>query len=146
MKKIPLAIAQYRIFQTDRHTLAVTSASNSRCYLFLVEFFLEYGCFIMLCQFRLYSKLNQPYAYTYIPSFLDFLSIQVTKVQKIEFPVLQGMFSLVIYFVHSINSIYVSIPRVILISHNSFQVWFSQDSQPSEPDIGNLKCPPLQKK
>ena len=37
---------------------------------------LEYYCFTMLCQFLLYSKVNQLYAYIY-PIFLDFLPIYI---------------------------------------------------------------------
>ena len=43
--------------------------------------------------------------YTYIPSFLYFLLIQVTTEHQVEFPVLYSRFSLVIYFIHSINSV-----------------------------------------
>ena len=48
--------------------------------------------------------------YTYIPSFLDFLPIWVTTEHWVEFPVLYSRFSLVIYFIHSINSVYMSTP------------------------------------
>ena len=48
------------------------------------------------------------YMYTYTPSFLDFLPIEVTKEHWVEFPVLYSQFSLVIYFIHS--SVYMSIP------------------------------------
>ena len=43
------------------------------------------------------------YMYTYIPSFLHFLPIYVTTDHLVEFPVLYSRFSLVIYFIHSIN-------------------------------------------
>ena len=59
------------------------------CFLFscFLQFLWEYSFFTMLCQFLLYSKVNQEYipsytympsfwdtsSYTYIPSFLDFL-------------------------------------------------------------------------
>ena len=46
------------------------------------------------------------YTYAYIPSFLDFLPVQVTRA-LVEFPVLSSRFWLVSYFIHSIN-IYVS--------------------------------------
>ena len=36
---------------------------------FNVYFLLEYSCFTMLCYFLLYSKMNQPYIYTYPLSF-----------------------------------------------------------------------------
>ena len=44
--------------------------------------------------------------YTYILSFLDFLSIRVTTERWVEFPVLYSGFSLVMYFIH--NSVYIS--------------------------------------
>jgi len=47
--------------------------------------------------------------HSYIPSFLDFLPIQVTTEHWIEFPVLYNRFSLIIYFMHSINHVYMSI-------------------------------------
>ena len=50
------------------------------------------------------------YTYTYIPSFLEFLLIEVTTEHWVEFLVLYSRFSLVIYFIHSINSVYMSIP------------------------------------
>ena len=52
--------------------------------------------------------MNQPYIY--IASLLDFLPIQVTTVRSIEFPALYSVFLLVTCFMHSINSVYVSIP------------------------------------
>ena len=39
----------------------------------LIEFLLEYSCFILLCHCLLYSKVNQPHAYIY-PLFLGFPS------------------------------------------------------------------------
>ena len=50
------------------------------------------------------------YIYIYIPSFLDFPPIQVSKEHSVEFPELYSRFSLFIYFIHSINSVYMSIP------------------------------------
>ena len=41
--------------------------------------------------------------------FLDFLPIQVTTEHCVEFPVLDSWFSLVIYFICSINSVYILI-------------------------------------
>ena len=48
--------------------------------------------------------------YPYISSHLDFLPNQVIRVHLVEFLVLYSMFSWVIYFKHSINSIHASIP------------------------------------
>ena len=39
----------------------------------LFLFLIGYSCFILLYQFLLYSKVNQPYECIYVPSFLDFL-------------------------------------------------------------------------
>ena len=59
----------------------------------------------------LHSTANwMSYRYTYIPSFVDFLLIWVTAEHWVEFPVLYSRFSLVIYFIHSINSVHMSIP------------------------------------
>ena len=44
------------------------------------------------------------YTFTYTPTFLDFLPIYVTTEPWVEFPGLYGRFSLVTYFIHSINS------------------------------------------
>ena len=45
-----------------------------------------------------------------IPSVLDFLLIYITVDHRVEFPVLYSRFSLVIYFLHSIHSINMSVP------------------------------------
>ena len=83
--------------------------SNHQAHLFL-NFFFEYSCFTMLCWFLLYSKVISC-MYTYISSFLDFLPIWVTTEHGVELPVLYSRFSLVIYFIHSMNiSVYMSIP------------------------------------
>ena len=46
----------------------------------------------------------------YISSFLDSLPIEVTAEHWAEFPVLYNMFSLVTYFIHNLNSVYMSTP------------------------------------
>ena len=48
--------------------------------------------------------------YIYIPSFLDFLPIEVTTEHGVEFSVLYSRFSLDIYFIQSISSVYMSVP------------------------------------
>ena len=45
----------------------------------------------------------------YIPSFLNFLPIQVTTEHGVGFPKLSSRFLLVICFVHSVNSVCMSI-------------------------------------
>ena len=45
-----------------------------------------------------------------IPLFLDFLPIWVTTEHCVEFPELHSRFSLVIYFIHGIDSVYMSVP------------------------------------
>ena len=54
-------------------------------------------CVSFLCIF----KVNHLHVYIYIPSFMDFLPIQVTTENWVEFSVLYSRFSLVIYFIHS---------------------------------------------
>ena len=49
------------------------------------------------------------YTYTYIPPFLDFLPVSVTTEHWVEFSELYSRFSLVIYFMHSINTLYMSV-------------------------------------
>ena len=60
---------------------------------------LESSCFIMLCSFLLQSKVNQLYVHTH-PHFSDFLPVQGTTEQGVEFRVLCSELSLVIYFIH----------------------------------------------
>ena len=48
--------------------------------------------------------------YTYIPSLLSFLPIQVTRRHRVGFAALYSRFSLVTCFKHSINSVCMSIP------------------------------------
>ena len=61
--------------------------------------------------------------YTYIPSCLDFLPVQVPAEHWVEFPVLYSRLSSVINFIHSINSTYTcqswspsSSPHSLLVS------------------------------
>ena len=71
-----------------------------------------HSCFTMLCfywQFLLHSKVKS-YTYTYILSFWDFLPIEVTTENQVEFALLYRKFSFVIYFIHSINRVYMSTP------------------------------------
>ena len=92
------------LFQERRERRVV-----SCCKLFSVRsFFFKLGftCVSMLCQFLLCRKVNQ--LFVYIPSFLDFLPIQVTTEHRVEFPVLYNRFSLVLYFKHS--RVYMSTP------------------------------------
>ena len=48
--------------------------------------------------------------YTYISSLLDFLPIQVITEHRVGSLSYQSRFSLTIYFIHSINRVYMSIP------------------------------------
>ena len=61
--------------------------------------------------------------YTYIPSFLDFLPIQVTTEHWVEYPELYSRFSLVMYFIHSINSVHMSTPISQFITYPQFSPW-----------------------
>ena len=64
------------------------------------------------------------YMYTYIPSFLDFLPIQVTTEHWVEYPELYSRFSLVMYFIHSINSVHMSTPISQFITYPQFSPWY----------------------
>ena len=86
-------------------------------FLFQIEYFLlEYNCFIMVCQFLLYNKVNQLYVYIYphIPSFLHLSPtlpippLQVVTRHRADLPVLCGCFPLAINFTFA--SVYMSIP------------------------------------
>ena len=88
----------------------------------------QHSCFTMLCQFLLYSKVNQLY-YTYIPCFwiaFPFSSPQSTE----QFPVLYIRVSLAIYFIQeSVACICNSQCRIpVVLSHslcgNLFQLWW----------------------
>ena len=70
-------------------------------------FVLEYSCFTMLCWFLLYSKVSLLYVYIY-PLFFGFFLGHHRELG--EFLVLDSGFSFVIYFIHSINSAYMSTP------------------------------------
>ena len=77
---------------------------------------LEYNCFTVLCQFLLYNKVNQPYAYIYphIPALLSLPPtppippLQVVAKHQADLPVLCGCFPLAVYF--TFGSIYMSVP------------------------------------
>ena len=64
-----------------------------------------YSCFTGLCQLLLYNKVSQLSLL-----FFGFLPHVDHLVHWLELPGLYSRFSLVIYFIHSINSVYMSIP------------------------------------
>ena len=74
----------------------------------LVNFLLKY-CFTM------YSEMNQPYLYVY--PLLSGLPSHSGRHSALEFPVIYSMLSLVIYFIHSSNSVFVSIPISQCLPH-----------------------------
>ena len=84
---------------------------------------LEYNCFTMLCQFLLYSKVNQPYAYICphitsllsLPPTLPIPPLQVVTKHRADLPVLCCCFPLAIYF--TFGSVYMS---RLLSLHPSF--------------------------
>ena len=80
--------------------------------LFFVFFLKFYWCIVALqcCVSFCHTAKRISCMYTYIPSLLDFLTSQGTKELKVAFPLLYSKVSLVIYFIHSINSVCVSIP------------------------------------
>ena len=73
----------------------------------------------MLCWFLLCSTVSQLYIYIDL-LFFGFPSHLVTTEHWVEFPVLFSRFSLVIYFIHSINSVYTSIPVSQFIPPTTF--------------------------
>ena len=88
-------------------------------HLFSDQFFLEYSCFAVLCQFLLYSKMNQPYIYTQPlpfglpsrPGHHSALSRVLCARSSLTVLQIDGTsISFVTCFIHSINSAYVSIP------------------------------------
>ena len=112
------------VFKLDKGvctTLNIKKTQNCKFY-FLNTFLLEYSCFTMLCKFLHTAKWISR-MYTYMPSFLDFLSIQATTEHWVEFPVLPSRFSLVIYFIH--NSVYTSIPiSQFILPPLPFPLWY----------------------
>ena len=81
-------------------------------HLFLVVFFLFYWTIFVWqhCVSFCYTAKWICNMYTYMPSFLDLLTIQVTTAYWGEVLVLYSMFLLAIYFIHSISSVNVSSP------------------------------------
>ena len=82
-------------------------------FFFVISFFKSFYWSIvsLQCCISFYCTENLiSYMYTYIPSFLDFFPILVTKKHWIEFPELYSRFSLVFCFIHSTNSGYMSMP------------------------------------
>ena len=83
---------------------------------FFLTSLLEYKYFTMVCQFLLYSKVNQLYIYIYphISSLLHLAyippipSLQVVTKHQADLTVLCGCFPLAIYF--TFGSIYMSMP------------------------------------
>ena len=94
-------------------------------FFFLISL-LEYDCFTMVCQFLLYRKVNQLYAYIspHIPSLLrlppilPFPPLQVVTKHQADLPVLCGCFPLAIY--STFGNVYMSIPLSQLVPAYSF--------------------------
>ena len=97
-------------------------------FLFFLTFLLEYNCFIMVCQFLLYNKVNQLYIYIY-PRISSLLRLppshppsptlplppfQLVTKHRADLPVLCNCFPLAIYF--TFGSVYMSI-YTLLLSH-----------------------------
>ena len=97
---------------------------------------LDYNCFTILCQFLLYNKVNQPYAYTcpHIPSLLSLPptlpipSLQVVTKHRADLPVLYGCFPLASYF--TFDSVYMS---MLLSLHPCFS------PRPPCPQVHSLR-------
>ena len=94
-------------------------AQGSKPTFFFLTSLLEYNCFTVLCQFLLYNKVNQLYAYLYphipslshLPPTLPIPPLQVVAKHRADLPVLCGCFPLAIYF--TFGSVYMS----VLLSH-----------------------------
>ena len=77
---------------------------------------LVYNCFIIVCQFLLYNKVNQLYIYIYphissllhLPPTHPIPPLQVVTKHRADFPVLCGCFLLAILFTY--GSVYMSMP------------------------------------
>ena len=103
-------------------TLLSLLASYSS-FFFLNTSLLEYNCFTILCQFLLYNRVNQPYAYIYphIPSLLSLPpTLHISPLQAItkhqaDLPVLCCCFPLANYF--TFGNVYMS---MLLSLHPSF--------------------------
>ena len=92
-------VAQSR---TQLRQLSSSSSSSMILFIFIGIQLLYQGC-VSLCSTATWISRM----FTCI-SFLDFLPIEVTTEHGIEFPVPCSRFSLVIYFIHSISSVYTS--------------------------------------
>ena len=77
---------------------------------------MEYSCFTVLIISAVQQSL--PAIRKHMSSFFGFPSIWVTVEHWVGCPVLYSRFSLVFYFVHSINSIYIPVP----IPNSSFSI------------------------
>ena len=83
---------------------------------FFLTSLLEYNCFIMVCQFLFYNKVNQLCIYIYphissllrLPPTLPIPRLQVVTKYRADLPVLCGCFPLAIYF--TFGSVYMSMP------------------------------------
>ena len=120
--------------------------------LLLLKILLEYSCFTMLCWFLLYSKVDKLYVYIYL-LFFGFPSHLGCHRMRVGFFELYSRFSIVIYFIHSITGIYMSIAISQFIPYPPpsffffFQItcffpknsgqkfWLFEDSDPSDPDL-----------
>ena len=112
-----LAVLIYNL--SARQSVPFTTVSSALSLFFFLTSLLEYNCFTMLCQFLLYSKVNQLYAYVYphipsrlrLPSTLLIPPLQVVAKHGADLPVLCSCFPLASYF--TFGSVYMS----VLLSH-----------------------------
>ena len=92
----------------DRRAWKVTVQRTAKIQTLLKQMS-SHTCFSMLCLFLLYSKVNQQCVYIY-PLFIGFLSHLGHHRALSRIPSGYSRFSLVTYFMHSINSEYMPIP------------------------------------
>ena len=109
---ILLYILLYYIFSGNHYfmTNALTFFFSKLCVFYSVSCSIQllvqllFGCFVWLL-YTAVQQTQQPYIH--YPPFLDFLSIQVSREYREEFPVLCSRFSLVIYFMHRYYYVYI---------------------------------------
>ena len=97
---------EWGFIPSEQHPFVQQLSMNKGAFFFSYWRIVDLQCSVSYCCKAKWIS----HMYTYIPSLLDFLTSQGTKELKVAFPLLYSKVSLVIYFIHSINSVCVSIP------------------------------------